>query len=349
MTYSASTDSIPLTPAPTSDVQVCLDDRVRLLSALLTATTYPAQEYARRAHGTHRYARALQKHVQTWAGHTAVSIVQKLLDQGAPLDALFALAWALHPTTYQVAQPPRWMPSRFPEALRAFASEAGLNDWWAQPEHTSDWEESTGAVARLFKAVQMKALFEPFVGDIGTVIDQFVLMPNIGYPTDQEPAFKSGRDLVVVVPPRVAWGDNPPWPFDEDPAHVYRAAITGYGRILIGAYLRERPDLIAEVSKSPLTVGDGFKQLYPSWAEQFTMLLCAALTAIYLEDTMGAREANAYALVERKTRGLAELPAAISVLRHYRQDKARGKHQAFDEFLPHFPKLLKVANRIKAL
>ena len=49
-----------ITSEKQSDVRVKLDDRVRLLGAVLAATDYPEQMQRVKPHGTHAHARAVQ-------------------------------------------------------------------------------------------------------------------------------------------------------------------------------------------------------------------------------------------------------------------------------------------------
>ena len=184
---------------------------------------------------------------------------------------------------------------------------------------------------------------------MGAVTEQLVFIPNISYPTDQELGLRIGDTLVCIAPPRLAWGDSPPWPFDEDPAHVYRATISQYGRMLMLTFLRSHGEQIAEAAQTPLPVGDQFQVMYPTWEEQFTSVFVAAAVAIYLEDHVSKAEANAYVLVERKVRGMTVLPGAISVLRRFLSERESGRYQDFIEFLPAFPKQLRIAAKIVTL
>jgi hypothetical protein len=198
----------------------------------------------------------------------------------------------------------------------------------------------------MFENVQFKPFLQPYLGDIR---EQFVFIPNISYPTDHELGFRLGGDLVCIVPPRLAWGDSPPWPYDEDPAHVYRAALEQYGRLLMSAYLRAHADQIAKAASKPLPVTSDFAALHPDWADQFTALFVSGAVAIFLEDYLSPAEASAYVLMARKVHGLTILPGVISVLRRYRGELESGRYHSLLDLLPNFARQLKVANRIVSL
>jgi len=326
------------------DVTVRLDDRVRLMSAVLSATRFPEVSQQRKPHGTHAHARATRKQLSALRNHEAVTGMQNLLDQGAPLEAMFTLALLMRWPELTVEKRPRWVPPNWDEKLRDFFTRADLATWWKEEDQA--WQKSLNDTIKVFQNVRLKPFFKPYIGE---VTEKLVFIPNISYPTDQELGLRLGDTLVAIVPPRLAWGDSPPWPFDEDPAHVYRAAITQFGRMLMLAFLRAHGDKIAEAALTPLPVGDQFQVMYPTWEEQFASVFVAAAVAIYLEDHVSKAEANAYVLMERKVRGMTVLPGAVNVLRRYLAEYEAGRYKDFVEFLPVFPKQLRIAAKIVTL
>lgn len=327
-----------------SDVIVKLDDRVRLISAALAATRYPDLAQERRAHGTHAHARATRKYLAPFASHEAITALNTLLDQRAPMEALFTLGLVLKLPDFSVERPPRWMPPDWNLKLRDFYARADLIGWWQ--EENEGWGDALMESQQVFASVNFKPFLSSFVGDIQ---ERFYFIPNICYPLDQEIGVRLGQDLIAIVPPRLAWGESPPWPYGEDPAHVYRAALTQFGRNLVMNYLRTHADRVAEAAQSPLPVSEQFQSMYPTWQEQFTNLFVAGAIAIYLEDHVSKPEADAYVLMERKVRGITILPGLISVLRRYLSEYEAGRYTEMIDFLPNFPRQLKVATKIAAL
>ncbi|PJF25297.1 MAG: hypothetical protein CUN53_13520, partial [Phototrophicales bacterium] len=94
---------------------------------------------------------------------------------------------------------------------------------------------------------------------------------------------------------------------------------------------------------------DHLRNRYPTWSDQFTALFVAGAAAIFLEDHVSKAEADAYVLMERKTNNLTVLPAVVTVLRRYLSEHQSGKFASFLDFLPVFPKQLKVTARFKSL
>lgn len=328
------------------DVTVRLDDRLRLMSAVMAATDWPERSQKKQPHGTHAHARATRKFLADHRSHPAVQSMQGLLDQGAPLEAMFTFALCLSWPGQELELDglPGWVPPRWVVELRDFASKTGVAEWWQRED--AAWQKSEQESLRMFTEVAFKPFLKPFIGEVAETL---VFVPNISYPTDHEVGVRLGNELICVAAPRLAWGDSPPWPFDEDPAHIYRAALSQYGRLMIIGYLRTHADRCAEATKIPLPVGEQFSAMYPSWEEQFTALFVAAAVAIYLEDYVSLVEAKAYVLMARKTQGMTILPGTISVLRRYLSERESGRYEDLLDFLPIFPKQLRVAKRITTL
>jgi|FLYN01.1.fsa_nt_gi hypothetical protein len=328
------------------DVRVLIDDRIRLMSAVLAATDWPDKVHERKPHGTHLHARATRKHLHEFKTHGAVLAMQGLLNQGAPLEAMFALAMHMSWPELEIEAMPRWAPAGWNRQLRDFYLKSNLAQWW-QDENDA-WQKAVKEAKHAFDHVMFRPFLKPFLGDIA---EEFVFVPNISYPTDQEIGLRLGREILVLTPPPLAWGDSPPWPYDEESqlVHSYRAALTQIGRLLLIAYLRANAEKVAEASKTELPVGDQFKATYPTWEEQFTALFVAAAVALYLEDFVSKAEASAYVLMERKVRGMTILPGMISVMRRYLSELDKGRYTNLIDFLPVFPKQLRVAKKIVTL
>ena len=174
-------------------------------------------------------------------------------------------------------------------------------------------------------------------------------MPNISYPSDCEVGIRLDGELFCVVPPRIAWGDNEPWPFDEDPAHIFRGMLSVYGRLLMVSYLRQKAAEVAPLASKPLPVEDSFKETHPTWSDQFTELFVSGAVAIFLEKTINPQEAKAYILMENKVHGVTILPSVVSVLKRYLSEHNEGRFAQLSDFLPTFGKHLRVAKRVISL
>ncbi|NDJ86311.1 MAG: hypothetical protein GYB66_10525 [Chloroflexi bacterium] len=321
-------------------LQVRIDDRVRLMSAVLAATKWPERE----KHRPHQHARNTVKLVADFSHHPGVSGAQVLLDQGAPLEAFYTYALKLSWPGLENSQVPRWVPPNWNTHLKNFYEATKLEELW-QAEHT-EWQKARQESEDVLGKVDFYAFLKPFVGD---VVEQLVFMPNISYPITRSIGVRIGGELVAIAPPREAWGDNPPWPFSEDPSHVYSASLSEYIRLLMLSYLRQNAEAVAPIAQKPLPVSDQFKEAYPNWGDQFTEVFVSGAVALFLEQAVSKSEAEAYVLMQHKAKGLNIVPGVVSVLRRYLRDYADNKYETFIKYMPNFPGHLRVAKTITTL
>lgn len=327
-----------------SNVTIKLDDRVRLMSAVLAATDFPDKAQKYKPHGTHAHARATRKYLKPFEEHPAVAVTQELLDKGTPLEALFALIMLMPWPEMTLPTLPPWAPIGYNNMLRDFYTSANLKTWWEQEKGV--WDKCEREVKNVFRAVQFTNFLQPF---FDSVTEDMVFMPNISYPADHDLGFQIGTQIICISPPPLAWGDSPPWPYDEASMVTYtiRAAMYIYGRILLDNYFKSHPEGVAEAMKTELPVDDQFKAQYPTWKDQFFALFLSAVVAMYLEAHVDESEYKSYMLMQKKAKGMAMLPGTVSVMRRYLQEVGAGKkYENLVEFLPHFPKHLRVARKI---
>lgn len=328
------------------DVSVRIDDRARVMAALIAASNYPAEVQKIRPHGAHPHAKTTRKSLAALEAEPAVKQIQTLLDGHTPLETLFALALHLTPETYEPARPlPGWAPADFALNVRDFNKKAHLGAWFTKERGV--WETANRQLDKVFKTVAFKPLLEKF---FNTINEKLVFIPNLLYPSEREIVFAFENELICVAPPPLAWGDNPPWEYD-DPSMVYhsfKCALGGYGRVLLNRLLDSAPDRLAEAAQNELPVNDQFRKAFPSWRDQFTELFTTALVALYLEDYVSEREYRAFVLIEQRMRGMNILPGTVSVMRRFLQERG-NKFDTLLDFLTVFPKQLRVAKRMVTL
>src|SRR5258708_6495857 len=270
-------------------VVIRVDDRVRLMSAVLAATNYPEKSQERKKHGTHLHARGTRKVVAEYSHHPAVSAMQILLDQNIPLASMYSYALRLTWPGLAGDDMPRWVPPHWNEQLKHFYEVTKLAQWWTdEDEH---WKTPVRHLKEAFDKVDLYAFLEPFLGNI---VETFVLMPNISYPSDQNIGMRIGGELVTIVPPPIAWGDSPPWPYKDDEALAYRAALSEYTNILMDGFMRQNEEVIKTLAQKPLPVDEPYALAHPTWQDQFLGLFKAAIIHLFLEQSVSSLEAKSF-------------------------------------------------------
>jgi hypothetical protein len=325
-------------------IQLRVDDRVRLMSAVLSATNWPEVEQSHRRYRAHVHARNTARRARAYADHPAVHTLQTLLDQETPLEGIYTFALSLSWPDLALQTPPPWSPPHWEEQLGDFHAQTDLAGWWA--EEGELWQRAHEQTAKVLAQADLYTFFKPFVGEVA---EQLVLMPNISYPTESEIGVRLAQELHCIAPPRIAWGDNEPWPFDDDPGHIFRGALTEYGRLLMVSYLRQYTKEIAELTRRALPVSDDFRRTHPTWSDQLTGLFVMGAVALFLEQAVGPQEVKAYILMENRVHGVTMLPGVISVLKRYLTEYSEGHYERFIDYLPNFAKHLRVAKGMASI
>ncbi len=325
-------------------VIIRIDDRVRLMSAVLAATNYPDKSQERKKHGTHLHARGTRKLVAEYSHHPAVHAMQYLLDEGIPLASMYSYVLRLTWPGLAADDMPRWVPPRWNEHLKHFYEQTNLAKWWADED--AQWQPPLRHLREIFAKVDLYSFLEPF---FGPVVETLIFMPNITYPTDQNIGLRIGGELIAIVPPPMAWGDSPPWPYKDDEALVYRAALSEYINILMSAFMSQNADLIKTLAERPLPLDPKFVAAHPTWQDQFTDLFKAAVIALFLEDSVSTLESKSFQQYMQKVEYLTAMPGIISIFRRYLDEYKAGRYAGFVDYLPNFQKHLRVVKTIAAL
>lgn len=327
-----------------SDVTVKIDDRIRLLSIALAATDHPEKAQQKKRHQPHSHARGMRKYMldHGYNSHPAVQGLQAMLDHQVPLTALYTLVMMCDWPNMKIKAMPPFVPDNWNTHLWDLFQTAKIKDYWGNDNNV--WAQAEAQSQRVFGKVQFHEFLTPFVGEFK---EKLTFMPNLGYPADENIGIRVKKELIAITPPPLAWGDSPPWPFDEESMYhnSYRAALNEFGRMLLHAYLHKHADKLEEASQKDMPVDDKFKADHPTWEDQFTELFISAIVAIYLEDHMSKGEAKSYILMEKKAHGMTILPGTVSVMRRYLQEVG-NRYDNLSEFLPIFPSQLRVAKKI---
>lgn len=327
-----------------SDVIVKIDDRIRLLSVALAATNHPEKAQQKKRHQPHAHARGMRKYMldHGYDSHPAVQGLQEMLDRDVPLTALYTLVMMCEWQGMKIKAMPPFVPNKWNDQLWDLFQTAKIKTYWENDNNA--WEQAEAQSKRVFDDVQFRKFLEPFIGKFK---EKLIFMPNLGYPADEDIGIRVKKQLIAITAPPLAWGDSPPWPYDEESMYhnSYHACLDKFGRLLLHTYLHKHADKLEEASKKAMPVDDKFKAEHPTWEDQFTELFVSAIVAIYLEDHMSKGEARSYILMEKKAHGMTILPGAVSVMRRYLQEVG-NRYDNLIEFLPIFPSQLRVAKKI---
>ena len=201
-----------------STLSVTIDDRLRLVTAVLAASNWPSEEQRQLTHAVHPHAKQVRQLVQSFSSHPAVNGTNEALLNGVDLADLFSAALRCTWPDFipQEALPHLLKIKDWVGSLADFAAKTAVaTEFW--PQHTAVWQEAQSALEEIFAKGDLLAA----LGQLGDVVDTAVsLMPNLIFPMLSPVVATREGALTLLLPPPKAVGESPPWPFDEDPGWV---------------------------------------------------------------------------------------------------------------------------------
>lgn len=274
-----------------SILKVKIDDRVRLVTAVLAASDWPEEEQKQLTHAVHPHAKQTRQFVQKYKHHAAVRGVNQAMLNGVTLEELFSTAVRCAWPTFEPSEPlPHLLKiERWARSLANFEHDTEIAEtFW--PKHEDSWQTAVAALTTIFKDSPVTNFLDKIVKE--PVRQEIAIMPNLVYPALQPVLASSEETLFLLLPPPKAVGESPPWPYNEDPpwvvATVCQTLVT-----------RLMADQLAELER-----------------EQRTLFRHAA-TTICLADAFDEFEAQAYQLRMKKEHNLPSLPQVTDKLQQY--------------------------------
>jgi hypothetical protein len=274
-----------------SEVTVCLDDRARLVMAVLAASDWPEHEQTRERHAVHPHAKLTRHRLAPYRSHPAVTFVNEALQQGADVASFFAVAWwaAGHEHALAGSEAPPFSASLWLQRLADFERHIDLSALlWREQE--VEWHTAVADLQAIFHDNQLAE----FTGRLyGRELAQPVsIVPNLIYPALASILVKTVTNLYLILPPPKAFGESRPWPYGEGVDWVLAESC----RHLAAHFLADELSDLGETQES--------------------LLLHAAAT-LFLEQALNQGEALSYLVRTKKQHKLPQLPAVTERLRRY--------------------------------
>lgn len=271
-------------------IEVKIDDRARLVTAVLAASDWPDEEQKQVTHAMHPHAKQTRQFVRKYKYHQAVRGVNEALLNGVTLEELFSTAVRCTWPTFEPAEPlPHLLKiERWARSLADFEHDTDIITFWEQYQDV--WQEAVDALQGIFADGRVAAFFDRLVKTDD--LPQIVIMPNIVYPALTAVLATTQTTVYLLPPPPKAVGESPPWPYDEDPPTVIATVCHHLSIRLMAPHLAEleRPQ----------------RELFRH-----------AATTLCLETTFDEFEAQAYQLRIKKAENLPTLPVVTEQLRRY--------------------------------
>jgi hypothetical protein len=272
-----------------SELNVVIDERGRLVTAVLAASHWPEKEQEQTTHAVHPHSKQLRQFVAPFRRQAAVAGVNAGLADGMDSTEFFTAALrCAWPAFVPMESIPDKVGKMWVEALGDFARETAVADFWAA--HPEPWEEARAGLDRIFAKSQIMVFLGKLLGH--PVPKDVTVMPTVTYPMLNPVLAETNDTLFFILPPAKAWGESPPWPHGEDPGWVIAQTCWHLGKYFLA-------DTLAGLDET----------------EQ-ALLLHAAVT-LCLEADFDEAEAMAYLVRSKKEHNLPHLPLVVEQLRDY--------------------------------
>ena len=268
-------------------IEIGLDERIRLVTAVLAASSWPEREQAETTHAVHPHSKQTKQYVASHRNHQAVAGLDNALDAGVSLHDIFAAAVR---ATWPDFQPQAPVPAgldKWLATLPDFAATANLAPFWGN--HAAPWDEAIAGLQEILTGKAIIGFLEKLTGQ--PLPKTVYLMPTVNYPLLHPVLAETADQLYFILPPAKAWGESSPWPHGEDPGWVVIQTAWHLSRYFWA---------------SQLAALDEARQ---------TVLIHAAVT-LCLEAEL-EEEAMAYLVRAKKEHKLPQLPAVVEQLRDY--------------------------------
>lgn len=278
-----------------SNLQVSLDDRARLLTAVLSISHWPQMEQAIVTHAVTPQSKRTSQLLEAHKEHPAVTQLNQLLEDGVSLADLFDAVLSSDWPSLNVNEPiPNTVPEGWLSNLATFYTDANVENVWAQT--AVPWQEAHNDLTDILG----KSCLYSFVGDLrGSAMDKTItVIPTIVYPMLEPVITETQSTIYMILPPAKAWGESPPWPHGEDPGWV--VGQTCY--YLVGYILRHTLSQTSDEQTRSVQHG--------------AVVLC-------LEKDFDDAEAMSYLVRRKKEEKLPKLPLFVEQLRDVVEGQAK--------------------------
>ena len=192
---------------------VQLDNRIRLVSAVLAASEWPVYEQTvYGAHAVHPQAKATRHFLAEYGQHPAGTFINTLLSQNLVAGDLFSAAVRCQWPTFTPIEELSGRDNEWVHHLADFYVDTAIAAFfWA--EHEAPWREAQTDLQRIFHNSQLTNFLGQLAGH--PFPKQLIITPNLIYPALETIVASNTTHDYLILPPPKAVGESPPWPYRD--------------------------------------------------------------------------------------------------------------------------------------
>lgn len=263
---------------------VQIDNRVRLVAAVLAASDWPAHEQTiYGAHAVHPQAKATRHFLAEYGQHPAGTFINTLLPHNLVVSDLFSAAVRCQWPTFTPTEELSGRDNEWVHHLADFYVDTAIAAFfWA--DHEAPWREAQADLQHIFPNNQLTNFLSQLTGR--PLAKQLIITPNLTYPALETVIASNTTHHYLILPPPKAVGESPPWPY------------------------RDGADWILAESCYQMS-GRVLTHLPPPQRQ----LLQHAATVIFLSQALDEAVAHFYLIRTKKENKLPQLPEIVDKLR----------------------------------
>ena len=329
------------------EIRVEIDDRVRLVNAVLLLTRF-AEENAR-GWRVHPIRIQTLKHLEDHRTHPCVR-VSSTLAEGEWMSTFYSFAVRLHgddgclelPADVTSTLPPSVDDREYLDLLNDFLEETRLRDLWARTE--GRWEtvrEECGRVVRDWKLADFLHLLFGHHNWKLSFIPNPADPPSFGFGPSAE-----GTSYAIVGPPCVRkWGGRVS--YGRRPDYVAQMAFHEFSHAIWGGIRRKEPWIVEALAPvlGRMDLKGWFPEMYPGRDLQLDELFIRAATTLYAGQQGSKDRAIRSLKREAKQFGIDPVLSIHNALEEFTEYKTREPGTTLEGFLPTLVERVLVENQ----
>jgi hypothetical protein len=183
-----------------------------------------------------------------------------------------------------------------------FAATAHPEKFWAETQ--ADWAQAEADVTEVLKRADLGQFLAEVFGPPPRAL---VVAPNLLFPGLMTVAAQSADEIALCAPPPKAWGASPPWRFSERPDEVLAAFSEAFARAL-------------------------FESHAPAALHSKAGVFALAAAVLFLRQAEGEAAGDQFMLMEKRTRKLPNLPAAVNAVEALLTERRAGRAANYAEY-----------------
>lgn len=319
-------------------MKVIIDDRVRLMNAVLLLTEFVNENANWKPHDLKV---AALDHLKPYTNHPCIAATRTLAESHW-MDSFYGYAIRLiredgiftppSGSSFLLDDPDD---TTYARLLNDFLADSQLVTFWSDTRDM--WEKAIGEC----KTILEECGFSQFIYEMFDEIPPIVIVPNPADPSTFGFGPSDGRiGYAIIGPPAVAKDSSVQVKYSQQPDYVAQMAFHECIHTLWGAVRHNEGWIVDHLQPlaKRMELKDWFPERYPDWASQLDELFIRAATTLFMSRLTGEEYELAELKQDAEQFGIEPVLDFYHALKEFLHLKAEDKGRTFQSFLPELAK-----------